>query len=145
MLILDSESNPQSAGGGANLALIDPYDERSAEFMDVLGMLYFVVEVFRSDETFGDELSQLLIPSEWLKLTFIVAITPPLPVTLFQMVASLKDRLPKGYPVKKVLLLLWKTLLACLGGMKEVSKAKALSRELAGLTPEDRSESLIRV
>jgi hypothetical protein len=55
---------------------------------------------------------------------------------LFNIVAGLKDRLPKGYPVKKLLLLLWKTLLACLGGMKEVNKAKALSRELAGLAPD---------
>jgi len=34
------------------------YDERSAELMDVLAMLYFVVEVFRTDDTFGDELSR---------------------------------------------------------------------------------------
>ena len=31
-----------------------------------------------------------------------VAMTPPLPVILLQMVTTLKDRLPKGYPVKKV-------------------------------------------
>jgi len=56
---------------------------------------------------------------------------------LVDMVAGLKDRMvPKGYPVKKVLLLLWKTLLACLGGMSEAAKAKALSRQLAGLGPE---------
>lgn len=66
--------------------------------------------------------------------------SPPLPLVLFQMVAALKDRLPKGYPVKKVLLLLWKTLLACLGGMKEASKARTLSRELAGLPPSDKSQ-----
>lgn len=62
---------------------------------------------------------------------------PPLPLMLVGMVAGLKDRMvPKGYPVKKVLLLLWKTLLACLGGMREAAKAKALSRELTGLGPE---------
>ncbi|WWD17501.1 hypothetical protein CI109_101942 [Kwoniella shandongensis] len=105
-------------------AQVDPYDDRSAELMDLLGMLYFIVEVFRTDETFGDEL---------------MAMSPPLPLVLFQMVAALKDRLPKGYPVKKVLLLLWKTLLACLGGMKEVAKARALSREWAGLKPEDKN------
>lgn len=66
--------------------------------------------------------------------------SPPLPLVLFQMVAALKDRLPKGYPVKKVLLLLWKTLLACLGGVKEVAKARTLSRELAGLPASDKSE-----
>ncbi|WVR07239.1 hypothetical protein IAU60_004280 [Kwoniella sp. DSM 27419] len=109
---------------GTTPAQVDPYDDRTAELMDLLGMLYFIVEVFRTDETFGGEL---------------MAMSPPLPLVLFQMVASLKDRLPKGYPVKKVLLLLWKTLLACLGGMKEVSKARALSREWAGLTPEDKN------
>lgn len=60
---------------------------------------------------------------------------------LVNMVAGLKDRLvPRGYPVKKVLLLLWKTLLACLGGMREAAKTKALSRELAGLGPERKGE-----
>lgn len=76
------------------------------------------------------------------QLTLLVAMSPPLPLVLFQMVASLKDRLPKGYPVKKVLLLLWKTLLACLGGMKEVGKARTLSRELAGLPVNDKSKLL---
>ena len=46
-----SSSGPQSSS-------IDPYDDRSAEFHDVLGMLYFVIEVFRNDETFGDDLSK---------------------------------------------------------------------------------------
>lgn len=58
---------------------------------------------------------------------------------LVGMVAGLKDRMvPRGYPAKKVLLLLWKTLLACLGGMREAAKTKALSRELAGLGPEQK-------
>ncbi|WWC89537.1 uncharacterized protein L201_004461 [Kwoniella dendrophila CBS 6074] len=120
----DDKPPPLSAPPGTVPAQVDPYDDRSAELMDLLGMLYFIVEVFRSDETFGDEL---------------MAMSPPLPLVLFQMVASLKDRLPKGYPVKKVLLLLWKTLLACLGGMKEVSKARALSRELSGLPTENKN------
>jgi hypothetical protein len=70
----------------------------------------------------------------------LVATNPPLPLILFNIVAGLRDRLPKGYPVKKLLLLLWKTLLACLGGMKEVNKAKALSRELAGLIPDSNGQ-----
>ncbi|WRT66139.1 uncharacterized protein IL334_003092 [Kwoniella shivajii] len=120
----DDKPPSTSAPPGTVPAQVDPYDDRSAELMDLLGMLYFIVEVFRTDETFGDEL---------------MAMSPPLPLVLFQMVASLKDRLPKGYPVKKVLLLLWKTLLACLGGMKEVAKARALSRELSGLPPENKN------
>ncbi|GMK57278.1 hypothetical protein CspeluHIS016_0401120 [Cutaneotrichosporon spelunceum] len=108
--------------GSTNLVPVDPFDTHSSELMDVLAMLYFVVEVFRSDETFGNEL---------------MTSNPPLPIMLVGMVAGLKDRMvPRGYPVKKVLLLLWKTLLACLGGMREAAKAKALTRELAGLGPE---------
>lgn len=66
---------------------------------------------------------------------------PALPLILFSIVASLRDRMPKGYPVKKLLLLLWKTLLAVLGGMKEINKAKALARELAGLKPDDKNST----
>ncbi|WWC70433.1 uncharacterized protein I206_104384 [Kwoniella pini CBS 10737] len=120
----DDKAPSSSAPPGTVPAQVDPYDDRSAELMDLLGMLYFIVEVFRTDETFGDEL---------------MAMSPPLPLVLFHMVASLKDRLPRGFPVKKVLLLLWKTLLACLGGMKEVSKARALSRELSGLPAENKN------
>lgn len=36
----------------------EPYDERAQETQDLLGILYFIVEVSRSDETFGDELSE---------------------------------------------------------------------------------------
>jgi hypothetical protein len=60
---------------------------------------------------------------------------------LFQMVAGMKDRLPRGFPVKKFLLLVWKVLLACLGGMREVTKAKALAREVAGLPAMHKGES----
>lgn len=117
----------------------ESYDERTDEIQDLLGMLYFVVEVFRTDETFGDELSEYQKKMRRVHADHpVVAMSPPLPLILYNVVAGLRDRMPKGYPVKKLLLLLWKTLLACLGGMKEINKAKALSRELAGLKPDDK-------
>ncbi|OXB40175.1 hypothetical protein J007_00005 [Cryptococcus neoformans] len=116
----DDKPAPGSLPSGTVPAQVDPYDDHSAELMDLLAMLYFIVEVLRTDDTFGDEL---------------MAMSPPLPLALFQMVSTLRDKIPKGYPVKKVLLLLWKTLLACLGGMREVQQAMALSREQAGLDP----------
>lgn len=42
----------------ANMSPCDPYDERSGELMDCLAMLYFVVEVSRTDDSFGQELSE---------------------------------------------------------------------------------------
>lgn len=76
---------------------------------------------------------------------------PPLPVYLFNVVSGLKDKSAKGYPIKKVgsllhvcrtpshcsqlLLVLWKTLLACCGGVRELVRVKKLARELASLPP----------
>jgi len=82
------------------MSSVDPYDDRSAELMDLLGMLYFVIEVFRTDETFGEELSES--DNGEYRWYVLVAMSPPLPVVIFQMVSGLKDKLPKGYPVKKV-------------------------------------------
>ena len=79
-----------------------------------------------------------------------VSLDPPLPVYLFNLVASLRDKTAKGYPIKKVcirsdlhirscdnlrqlLLVLWKTLLTCWGGIREHSRVKKIARKLAGL------------
>jgi hypothetical protein len=131
----DTSDNPSGGGPRGGFVPGEPYDERAQETQDLLGILYFIVEVSRSDDTFGDELSEYLTFHKDVA-DKVVGMTPSLPLILFNIVAGLRDRLPKGYPVKKLLLLLWKTLLACLGGMKEVNKAKALSRELAGLAPD---------
>lgn len=36
----------------------------------------------------------------------------------------------------QLLLLVWKSLLACLGGHKDISRVKALVREIEGLKPD---------
>lgn len=85
-------------------------------------------------------------------MILVVSLEPPLPVYLFNVVAGLKDKSAKGYPVKKVrsspfvshtyvkphsqlLLVLWKSILTCCGGIRELTRVKKLSRELAGLPP----------
>ncbi|GHJ87632.1 hypothetical protein NliqN6_4034 [Naganishia liquefaciens] len=95
-------------------------EDLNAEIGVYLGIIYFVIEVFRNDETFGDEL---------------MAMEEPLPVYLLGLVASLRDKPHKGFPVKKLLLVVWKTVLACFGGLKDIRKAVALQRDLAGLPP----------
>ncbi|RUP44944.1 N1221-like protein-domain-containing protein [Jimgerdemannia flammicorona] len=52
-----------------------------------LTLLYMLVEVHRGDEKFGDELSRL---------------DPPLAVSLFGLVAQLREKNVKTFPVKKV-------------------------------------------
>lgn len=65
-----------------------------------------------------------------------MALDPPLPIYLINLVAGLREKNAKGYPVKKLLLLLWKSLLACLGGDKDIRRVKKLVRDVEGL-PED--------
>ncbi|CCL99446.1 uncharacterized protein FIBRA_01464 [Fibroporia radiculosa] len=98
----------------------DFMEEVTTELSVYLGMLYHMVEVFKGHDDFADELMSL---------------EPPLPVYLFNTVAGLRDKSAKGYPVKKLLLVLWKTLLTCCGGIRELTRSKQLSREISGLPP----------
>ncbi|KAI1795145.1 N1221-domain-containing protein [Ganoderma leucocontextum] len=97
----------------------DFMEEVTTELSVYLGMLYHMVEVFKGHDDFADELMSL---------------EPPLPVYLFNVVAGLRDKSAKGYPVKKLLLVLWKTILTCCGGIRELASVKKLTRELTGLS-----------
>ncbi|KAJ1029152.1 hypothetical protein NDA18_002780 [Ustilago nuda] len=123
---------PSEAGqqGPVNAPLLTP--EAKLEYLDEINLelalhfaqLYSLLESSRGGEEWGDELMSL---------------DPPLPIFLFGLVASLREKSAKGYPVKKLLLLLWKSLLSCLGGMKDVERCKLLARQIEGLGPIDKS------
>ncbi|TFK55880.1 hypothetical protein OE88DRAFT_1652388 [Heliocybe sulcata] len=98
----------------------DFLEEVITEISVYLGMLYHLIEVCKGHDDFADEMMSL---------------DPPLPVYLMNVVASLKDRISKGYPVKKLLLVMWKTILCCFGGIRELARVKRLSRELSNLPP----------
>ncbi|KZP00033.1 hypothetical protein CALVIDRAFT_510034 [Calocera viscosa TUFC12733] len=107
----------------------DLIEEVNTEISVYLNLMYHLVEVFKGDRDFGDELMSL---------------ETPLPVTLFNLVAALKEKSAKGYPVKKLLIVLWKSLLACLGGIRELRRVKVLARELAGLDGDDGEDSMCK-
>ncbi|KAF9057415.1 hypothetical protein BJ165DRAFT_1334998 [Panaeolus papilionaceus] len=107
----------------------DLIEEVLTEVSVYLGMLYHLIEVFKGHDDFADELMSL---------------DPPLPVYLFNVVSGLKDKSAKGYPIKKLLLVLWKTLLTCWGGMRDHTRVKKLSRELAGLPPASENSEKIK-
>ncbi|GAA5831511.1 hypothetical protein JCM11251_004048 [Rhodosporidiobolus azoricus] len=102
----------------------DRLDEINAELALLLAVLYFMVECFRGEEQWGEEL---------------MALDPPMPIYLLNQVAGLREKNAKGYPVKKLLLLLWKSMLCTIGGMKEVERVKVLVREIEGLPKDDPS------
>ena len=123
---------PSQSGhhGPANAPLLTP--EAKLEYLDEINLelalhfaqLYSLLESSRGEDEWGDELMSL---------------DPPLPIFLFGLVASLREKSAKGYPVKKLLLLLWKSLLSCFGGLKDVERCKLLAREIEGLGPVDKS------
>lgn len=67
-----------------------------------------------------------------------MTLAPPLPIYLFGLVAGLREKNAKGYPVKKLLLLLWKSLLACFGGQNDISRVKRFVRDIEGLSNDDK-------
>ncbi|GAA5842352.1 hypothetical protein JCM9279_005355 [Rhodotorula babjevae] len=96
-------------------------DEVNAELALLLATLYFMVECFRGEEAWGEEL---------------MALEPPMPVYLYNQVAGLREKNARGYPVKKLLLLLWKSMLCTVGGLRDADRTKVLVREIEGL-PKD--------
>ncbi|KAA1466295.1 hypothetical protein DENSPDRAFT_831103 [Dentipellis sp. KUC8613] len=95
-------------------------EEVTTEITVYLAMLYHLIEAFKGHDDFADEL---------------MSMDPPVPVYFFNVVSGLRDKSAKGYPVKKLLLVLWKSVLSCCGGIRDLSRVKKLSRELAGLAP----------
>jgi len=82
----------------------DLLEEVNTEISVYLGMMYHLIEVFKGHEDFADELSEFIMCSRALSSIHSQTVTldPPLPVYLFNVVAGLRDKSAKGYPVKKV-------------------------------------------
>ncbi|KAG9011844.1 Factor arrest protein 11 [Tulasnella sp. JGI-2019a] len=107
----------------------DFLEEVNTELSVYFGMLYFLIEIFKGDDEFAEEL---------------MTVDPPFPAFLFGLLGTLKEKSAKGYPVKKLLLLFWKTLLTCLGGIRDLQRVKKLSRELSGIPSIRDSAAIIK-
>lgn len=109
----------------ADQPLLTPKDK--AEYLEEVNMevtvyfaqLYALLEALRGEAILSEEL---------------MAHDPPVPIYLFQLVANLREKSIKGFPVKKLILLLWKSLLATFGRHADLVRCKKLRRELEGLS-----------
>ncbi|XP_077546429.1 striatin interacting protein isoform X4 [Haemaphysalis longicornis] len=127
---IDNSSAATSALRKPAVSLGDSTDLRA-----ILSVLYIFVEVMRvSSETdtddmkrdrttFANELAQPLLGEELLA------------ITLFQMIIKFCSGATPHFPIKKVLLLLWKTILVSLGGTPHLRTLKAQYRAANQLPP----------
>ncbi|XP_027521544.1 striatin-interacting protein 1, partial [Corapipo altera] len=107
----------------------------STDLRVLLNIMYLIVETVRQ-EAEGDK-------PEWksMRQTFRAELGAPLynnepfSVMLFGMVTKFCSGHAPHFPMKKVLLLLWKTVLCTLGGFEELQSMKAEKREILGLPP----------
>ncbi|KAI8446653.1 hypothetical protein BY996DRAFT_7797118 [Phakopsora pachyrhizi] len=126
---LPESSDPNTSHMGPYLEPSDRQaflEEINGELAIHLAIIYFMVEVFRGEESWGEEL---------------MGLDPPLPIYAFGLVAGLREKSAKGYPVKKLLLLLWKSMLATLGGMVDVERVKKMVRSIESLPPDSETPS----
>lgn len=100
----------------------------------ILSVLYLITEYMRTEkETPNSEYAHLVKNfKDELGMPFGEEL---LPVKLLSMVTHLCAGTTPHFPMKKVLLLLWKVLLVYLGGSKELKERKSLLRERNGLPP----------
>ena len=136
LLNLESE-NPNSAliiMQKPSISIVD-----SVTLRVYLNILYIMVETMRYDDPADSEL--MMEQRE----TFIFELSQPvndecLHTILFEMVVKFCAGNCPYFPIKKILLLLWKTVLVTIGGTKEIDKVKRQARVDAGL-PESFDES----
>ncbi|XP_039616919.1 striatin-interacting protein 1 homolog isoform X2 [Polypterus senegalus] len=107
----------------------------STELRVMLSIMYLIVETIRLEceedtedwksarETFKTDLGSPVYNGE------------PFAVLLFSMVTKFCSMNAPHFPMKKVLLLLWKTVLFTLGGFEDLQKLKMKQREILGLPP----------
>ncbi|MBV98360.1 Striatin-interacting protein 1, partial [Eschrichtius robustus] len=138
---IDNSAACSSAVRKPAISLADSTDLRV-----LLNIMYLIVETVHQ-ECEGDK-------AEWrtMRQTFRAELGSPLynsepfAIMLFGMVTKFCSGHAPHFPMKKVLLLLWKTVLCTLGGFEELQSMKAEKRAILGLPPlpEDSIKALIK-
>jgi hypothetical protein len=64
---------------------------------------------------------------------------------LFSLLAKLREKLDKSFPVKKTVLLLWKSLLYMSGGQENIKKSTEKTKEALGIPSKSKQYIIIVV
>ena len=118
-------------GTRSNITIADNYNLRMC-----LSLLYVVVETVRRENPHDTPDWVRLRKSFLESLSETVVGDNTLTSLLFMMLLSFCNGSMPHYPIKRILLLIWKTILAMMGGVQELTEIKKDRREAAGLSRE---------
>lgn len=120
----------QDSSGKSSICISDSLDLRI-----ILNIMYTMLETIRHKRE--EEADDMECLREDLRNDLLLASTgeDSLVVTLFSMVTRFCSGSTSSYPIKKILLLLWKVVLVILGGLESVFDLKNHCRVKAGLPP----------
>ncbi|XP_050412455.1 striatin-interacting protein 1 homolog isoform X1 [Patella vulgata] len=107
----------------------------SKELRLILNVLYTIVERMRIVDESESEEEKLIRENFTAELNQPIIGDEPLAITLFSMVTKFCSGSAPHFPMKKVLLLLWKVSLVSLGGLHELQYEKNAVRDTHGLPP----------
>ena len=131
LLALEKELLPPSLEGGKGKITIGD----NLMLRVCLSYLYVVVEVMRHEDGLDSPLEDKIRKSFLHNLSNPVCGDDNLTAFLFRMLLNFCNGSMPHYPIRKILLLLWKTILASLGGMDKLASIKYDSRVAANLPP----------
>ncbi|KAM9076917.1 striatin-interacting protein 2 isoform 10-T10 [Megaptera novaeangliae] len=107
----------------------------STELRVLLSVMYLMVENIRLEretDSYGWRRARETFRTE---LSFSMHNEEPFALLLFSMVTKFCSGLAPHFPIKKVLLLLWKVVMFTLGGFEQLQALKVQKREELGLPP----------
>ncbi|KAL1492319.1 hypothetical protein ABEB36_010580 [Hypothenemus hampei] len=133
--LLNLEMNNVAAAQAAMkkiaVSLVDSEDLRV-----ILSVLYIIIEVIRTEHMSEDMQYKAEIENFIYDLGHCQE-EDHLVIKLLGMVTKFCSGAAPHFPMKKILLFLWKIILLILGGMSELRKQKALKRQEAKLPPQN--------
>ncbi|XP_058820385.1 striatin-interacting protein 1 isoform X1 [Topomyia yanbarensis] len=134
-LEIDNSSTANIAIRKVTVSLADSVDLRV-----ILSVLYIVTEVMRAEKESGCEEYAQLVSNFTNEITYPIG-DELLSVKLLGMITKFCSGFAPHFPMKKVLLLLWKVSLVSLGGMETLKQLKDQYREAADL-PQNKEDTL---
>ncbi|KAI9291179.1 hypothetical protein K502DRAFT_326417 [Neoconidiobolus thromboides FSU 785] len=102
-------------------------NEINLELSILLSLLYLLIEVNRPREENSKNKDKNKNSISFLEE--LVSLEPKICPFLFNLISKLKEKSFKGYPIKKVLLLLWKVLVTIYGDLNTFKQLKELQRK----------------